>query len=64
MSGFNTVDYEQIYKLNRCIDDWKSDLEKSRKDQKRQEKTDNKKIPRNSNCPCNSGKKYKKCCGK
>lgn len=21
------------------------------------------KIPRNSPCPCNSGKKYKKCCG-
>ena len=22
------------------------------------------KINRNSNCPCNSGKKYKRCCGK
>ena len=24
----------------------------------------NKKIKRNDPCPCNSGKKYKKCCGK
>ena len=23
-----------------------------------------KKIPRNANCPCGSGKKYKHCCGK
>ena len=24
----------------------------------------NKKVGRNDPCPCNSGKKYKKCCGK
>ena len=33
--------------------------------EKRQENSENKKIPRNAICPlCNSGKKYKRCCGK
>jgi len=27
-------------------------------------KRDNEKVGRNDKCPCNSGKKYKKCCGK
>ncbi|OQY03760.1 MAG: hypothetical protein B6I22_10905, partial [Desulfobacteraceae bacterium 4572_123] len=27
-------------------------------------KRTNKKIGRNDPCPCGSGKKYKKCCGK
>jgi preprotein translocase subunit SecA len=25
---------------------------------------DGEKVGRNANCPCGSGKKYKKCCGK
>ena len=29
-----------------------------------QEKSDAKRIPRNSPCPCGSGKKYKNCCGR
>jgi preprotein translocase subunit SecA len=27
-------------------------------------RSDHEKIPRNDPCPCGSGKKYKKCCGK
>jgi preprotein translocase subunit SecA len=27
-------------------------------------RSDREKIPRNDPCPCGSGKKYKKCCGK
>jgi uncharacterized protein YecA (UPF0149 family) len=27
-------------------------------------KRDEKKVGRNDPCPCGSGKKYKKCCGK
>jgi uncharacterized protein YecA (UPF0149 family) len=33
-------------------------------DRKKQLKAGGKKIGRNDPCPCGSGKKYKKCCGR
>ena len=35
-----------------------------RKDEATNNNINLKKIPRNSKCPCGSGKKYKNCCGK
>lgn len=71
------IDMEQIFysfytimgKKHPYMDSWKSDFEEREKyyqkiNQLHQPIRNESKVGRNDPCPCGSGKKYKKCCGK
>lgn len=66
-SAFNTEDYSREFiqgtdesNFAELLDGWNSGLDSSYS----MTFTTGKKIGRNDPCPCGSGKKYKKCCGK
>ena len=51
--------------LQEMDDEVKSEIELNlQEDEKQEIERIEKKVPRNSPCPCGSGKKYKECCGK
>ena len=75
--GSSVADRECLFRVaERCIEEYRKGIlmselsEKVKMDMLRQlsqiegKNTTQKKVGRNDPCPCGSGKKYKKCCGK
>ena len=78
LDGINDIDFEKLYyHMVGCRAEWLYNLtewddiltEERRKELYKESRNSTtvvkgKKIGRNDPCPCGSGKKYKKCCGK
>ena len=56
---------EQIrFNITKIISFVEIKTESEQQGREQQEEINERKVPRNSKCPCGSGKKYKHCCGK
>ena len=60
----NEGDIKNTQALKKALSTMKAMMKGQERETKQQIVTSNKKVGRNDPCPCGSGKKYKKCCGK